>query len=186
MAKQTNRVDGIQQKQMESSGYTQIERLTMGNSAYTEDREFEILDVSTGTKEILFIPGIQKAEPKKEHLPKEEPKVAKKKTIKPKEATYQEPPIEFPKATQEKKIIKIYSDITEVTIEVLHYYYNETFVCLFMDKDSNTKLKPKTGIELDIEIEDERFTVYSPGVYVPSTPFGCDVVFLLVVPQEES
>lgn len=81
--------------------------------------------------------------------------------------------------------VKVYTDITEVSIEAVHVYKDENVVCIFMDKDDKTKLKPKKGVSMDIEVLGDRMTVYSPGVYIPSTPFGCDIVFLLVQNEQE-
>jgi hypothetical protein len=34
---------------------------------------------------------------------------------------------------------------------------------------------------MEIEVDGEKVSVYSPGVYISADPFDCDMVFLLVL-----
>lgn len=190
------------------AGYAMLERprrkLTNEHSA----RTFEVFDTESLTKETLNIEAVKpKAKKKRVGPPKTVMDMVEPKGLP--EGTTRVPHEYSPEVVKEEEappenvsqdlacdhneyhlpelrsVVKVYSDITEITIDAVHVFMDDHVVCIFMDKDAPTKLKPKKGISMDIEALGRRVTVYSPGVYVPVEPFGCDMVFLLVQNEGE-
>jgi len=187
------------------SGYAMLERPRRKVTVEGAPRSFEILDTEAMTKETFNIEGqkpkkrrkASNAEPKTimdtvepPGLPEGTTKVVREPVVKPQEPEEDcawsaiEADAKYdvsPKAERLEKTIKVHTDITEVTIGVAHVHMDGEVVCIFMYKDSNTKLKPKKGTEMEIEVDGEKVSVYSPGVYISADPFDCDMVFLLVL-----
>jgi hypothetical protein len=180
---------------MAQSGYAVLERPSRDVTRPEQERTFEVLDTKTLSKEILQVGGRTKSGRKKKDrkmvanppiLPITIPTdvEAEEDSLEPTQEAprhlQEDEEEQLPVLPTERQNIKVFTDITEATIEVVYHYHDESVVCLFMDQGSRTKLRPKKGMVLEIEIDGERINVYSPGVYVPIEPFGVDLVFLLV------
>ena len=187
------------------AGYAMLERPRRNVTREGQARTFEIFDTEKLTKETF---NIEESKPK---VGKKKKVVASQKTVMDmveskglpegttkvvreiEEVLEETAPevVDFTADSNEyhlpevRSVVKVYSDITEITIDAVHVFMDDKVVCIFMDKDAQTKLKPKKGISMEIEALGKRVSVYSPGVYVPIEPFGCDMVFLLVQNQEE-
>ena len=155
------------------SNYAPIVRPLREETNPGDERKFEIIDFSNNqqktTIELNTSSNTSKTRAKKK--PKE--KVVKEVVDAEPEPTLCEEPM-----LSHSVVFK--TDILETEIQVSHVHKTENFVCLFYPSSSKVKIRPKAGTHFVLEVEGEDIPLYSPGVYVPDTPFSLEVAFFLV------
>jgi hypothetical protein len=165
--------------QNKMEGYTVLERPKRNIARPNDGREFQFFDMKNFTTETMITGKATIDAPQ----PKKQKKIPKKDIVPPQTAEIMEEKEEKLKPW-DTTIIKVFTDITEASIEVVHVDKNDDYICIFMDSLSPTKLKPRKGATLEIEVDGEIINAYSPGVYSSIPQVGLDMVFLLVSTED--
>lgn len=145
------------------------------------DEVFDVVDIATGQRETINVVRAPNT-PRKARTPRKKEKQQKTPDILP-EDSY----IESRGGDRKPVRVIARNDLAEITVMADYVYQTDDVVSIIFPSDAPAKISPKKGSTTDLHIEDQKVTVYAPGIHMRDLPYenGIDIVVFFVVPDEE-